>query len=66
MSRDLAPMLQALGRHLIATCRHERKPDPTRPWLLRPSPPCPACADLRAALALEDETRPSGGGEPAS
>jgi hypothetical protein len=48
-------MLQALGRYLTATCRHERLPDPVRPWLRVAAPPCPACAALRAALGLEEE-----------
>ena len=43
-------MLQALGRYLLATCRHERKPDPDRQWLLVEPPPCAACQALRAAL----------------
>ncbi|HTC24978.1 MAG TPA: hypothetical protein VK688_11480 [Gemmatimonadales bacterium] len=65
MSRDLATMLQALGRYLTATCHHERQPDPLRPWLRVAAPPCSACADLRTALGLEEETRPSGSGEAA-
>jgi hypothetical protein len=48
-------MLQALGRYLTATCRHERQPDPLHPWLRVTAPPCSACATLRAALGLEEE-----------
>jgi hypothetical protein len=55
MKPDLTQMLQAIGRHLVATCpRHERQPDRERPWLRRPSAePCSACRDLHAALGLE-------------
>jgi hypothetical protein len=52
---DLAAMLRAIGQHLVSTCpRHERQPDPARPWLRQPSAgPCAACRDLQAALGLE-------------
>jgi len=46
-------MFRALGRYLTATCRHERQPDPLRPWLRVAAPPCAACSDLLQALGLE-------------
>jgi len=45
-------LVQALGRHAIATCPHPaRQPDdPARPWLVRAVSPCPASCSLRSAL----------------
>jgi hypothetical protein len=47
-------LLRAVGQHLVATCpRHERPPDPERPWLPRQSSaPCSVCRDL-PAIGLE-------------
>ena len=54
-NEPLAVLLRAVGRFLISTCpRNELTP--VQP-AIRSAPPilCPACAELAAALGLEDE-----------
>jgi hypothetical protein len=49
----LSAKLDALGRFLLATHRHEARPDPEQPWLPRRDASCPACDESRAALGAE-------------
>jgi hypothetical protein len=62
----VVPMLQALGRHAIATCSHSaRQPDEAYPWRFPGVPErCSACQTLADALALEDGDPPSGEPSP--